>query len=262
MSASPSNTDRSESLPMTYCLGMRLRAGLVMVADSRTNAGVDFVSTYRKSFVFDKADDRVIVLMTAGNLAITQSVVSLLEQRAEGDDPALNLYAAESMYDVARLVGKTLRDVHDLDGEALRVHGTEFNASFILGGQIRGRTMRLFNIYAAGNFIEATDETPYLQIGETKYGKPIVERVLTVDTPLPEAAKCALVSFDSTIKSNLSVGPPLDLVICPVDSCRATIRLRLDEDDPYWSTLRVRWGEGLRELFGRLPDPDWLLGRV
>jgi len=247
---------------MTYCLGMRLRAGLVFVADSRTNAGVDFVSTYRKCFVFDAADDRVVVLMTAGNLAITQSVVSLLEQRADLADPKLSLYAAESMYDVARLVGHTLREVHDIDGEALRAHGTDFNASFILGGQIKGRSMRLFNIYAAGNFIEATDETPYLQIGETKYGKPIIERVLTVDTPIPEATKCALVSFDSTIKSNLSVGPPLDLVICPADSCRATVRLRLDEDDAYWSKLRVSWGEGLRELFTDLPDPSWLAGRV
>ena len=135
-------------------------------------------------------------------------------------------------------------------------------ACFILGGQIRGRTMRLFNIYAAGNFIEATDETPYLQIGETKYGKPIIERVLTADTPIPEATKCALVSFDSTIKSNLSVGPPLDLVICPADSYRATIRMRLGEDDPYWCEVRNSWGEGLRNLFTDLPDPSWLSGRV
>ncbi len=247
---------------MTYCLGMRLRAGLVFLSDSRTSAGVDFVSSYRKSFVFDQSEDRIVVLLTAGNLAITQSVVSLLEQRAESSDPKQSLYAAESMYDIARLIGATLREVHDMDGEALRQHGTEFNASFILGGQIRGRTMRLFNIYAAGNFIEATDETPYLQIGETKYGKPIIERVLTVDTPIPEATKCALVSFDSTIKSNLSVGPPLDLVICPADSYRATIRLRLGEDDPYWSEIRQSWGEGLRDLFTDLPDPSWLTGRV
>jgi putative proteasome-type protease len=247
---------------MTYCLGMRLKAGLLFVADSRTNAGVDFVSTFRKSFVFDGADDRVIVILTAGNLAITQSVISLLEQRSECGDPALSLYAAESMYDIARLVGRTLREVHDLDGEALRAHGTEFNASLILGGQVRGRTMRLFNIYAAGNFIEATDDTPYFQIGESKYGRPIIERVLTPETPLPEAAKCALVSFDSTIKSNLSVGPPLDLIICPADKYRATVRMRLDEHDEYWTALRYNWGEGLRDLFTDLPDPPWLMGKV
>lgn len=242
---------------MTYGLGMKLDAGMVFVSDSRTNAGVDSVATFRKCFVFDAAADRIIVILTAGNLAITQSVISLLEERLDSPDPQRSLHAAASMYDVARLVGNTLREVFEADGEHLRQHGAEFAATLIVGGQIRGRRMRLFNVYAAGNFIEATTDTPYFQIGETKYGKPIIERVLTPETPLVQATKCALVSFDSTIKSNLSVAPPLDLVIVPADTQKASVRLRIAEDDPYWSDLRRRWGEGLRALFDDLPDPDW-----
>ena len=245
---------------MTYCLGLRLNAGMVFVSDSRTNAGVDFISAYRKCFVFDQFDDRIIVILTAGNLAITQSVISLLEDRAEGGDPKRSLYAAPSMFEVARIIGNTLREVHAEDAESLRQHNTEFNASMIVGGQIRGRRMRMFNVYAAGNFIEAGEDTPYLQIGETKYGKPIIERVVTMDTPLVEAAKCALVSFDSTIKSNLSVAPPLDMVIVPIDSLKAQVRWRITEDDPYFLDIRRRWGEGLRSLFVDLPDPAAVVG--
>lgn len=241
---------------MTYCLGMKLDAGMVFVSDSRTNAGVDSVATFRKSFVFEGAD-RIVVILTAGNLAITQSVISLLEERLDSSDPTRSLYAAAGMYDIARLVGNTVREVFDADGEHLRQHGAEFAASLIVGGQIKGRRMRLFNVYAAGNFIEATTDTPYFQIGETKYGKPIIERVLTPATPLVHATKCALVSFDSTIKSNLSVAPPLDLVIVPADTQRASVRARIADDDAYWSDLRRRWGEGLRALFDELPDPPW-----
>ncbi|KJS36659.1 MAG: peptidase [Rhodospirillaceae bacterium BRH_c57] len=244
---------------MTYCLGMRLDAGMVFVSDSRTNAGVDSVATFRKSFVFDGAEDRIVVILTAGNLAITQSVISLLEERLDSDDPARSLYAAGSMYDIARLTGNAVREVFQEDGEHLRQHGSEFAASLIVGGQIKGRRMRLFNVYAAGNFIEATEDTPYFQIGETKYGKPIIERVLTPATPLVQATKCALVSFDSTIQSNLSVAPPLDLVIVPADTQRASVRIRIADDDPYWNDLRRRWGQGLRALFDDLPDPDWAL---
>lgn len=241
---------------MTYCLGMKLREGLVFMSDSRTNAGVDSVATFRKTFVFE-GEDRAIVILTAGNLAITQSVISLLEERLDEADPNRSIMAAVSLYDVARLIGAAVREVFDADGEHLRHHGAEFTASLIVGGQIHGRRMRLFNIYAAGNFIEATDETPYFQIGETKYGKPIIERVLTPDTPMVQAIKCGLVSFDSTIKSNLSVAPPLDLVVVPANACKAEIRRRIAEDDPYWNELRVRWGEGLRALFDDLPDPSW-----
>jgi putative proteasome-type protease len=237
---------------------MRLKAGMIFVSDSRTNAGVDSVATFRKCFVFDAEPDRVIVVLTAGNLAITQAVISLLEERIGSGRTTHNIYKAKSMFEVARAVGDTVREVFRLDGTHLKDHGTDFNASLIVGGQIKGRRMRLFNVYSAGNFIEAGDETPYLQIGETKYGKPIIERVVTVDTPLEEAVKCALVSFDSTIKSNISVAPPLDVVVVPADTCRAAIRCRITEDDPYFKALRRLWGEGLRRIFTQLPDPDWV----
>ncbi|OAN44769.1 peptidase [Paramagnetospirillum marisnigri] len=244
---------------MSYCLGMRLKAGMVFVSDSRTNAGVDSVATFRKSFVFDGAPDRVIVILTAGNLAITQSVISLLEERLGSKAASRSLYKAKSMYDVARMVGQTLREVFEMDGAHLKSHGADFVASLIVGGQIKDRRMRLFNVYAAGNFIEATDETPYFQIGETKYGKPIIERVITPETSLEEAVKCALVSFDSTIKSNISVALPIDVVVVPADGCRASIRYRVTDEDPYFKSLRRTWGEGLRKIFSQLPEPEWVL---
>lgn len=243
---------------MSYCLGIRLKSGMVFVSDSRTNAGVDSVATFRKSFVFDGAPDRVIVILTAGNLAITQSVISLLEEKLGSKAAARNLYKAKSMYEVARMVGQTLREVFETDGAHLKAHGSDFIASLIVGGQIKGRRMRLFNIYAAGNFIEASDDTPYFQIGETKYGKPIIERVITPDTSLEEAVKCALVSFDSTIKSNISVALPIDVVVVPADECKASIRYRVTDEDPYFKSLRRTWGEGLRKIFSQLPEPEWV----
>ena len=242
---------------MTYCLGMRLNDGLVFVSDSRTNAGVDSVSTFRKCYIFDGVPDRVVVILTAGNLSIAQSVISLIEERIDSDDPTRSIYRCESMYDTVRLVGRAIREVYDLDGPALERHGAEFNVSLVVGGQIRGRRMRLFNVYAAGNFIEATSETPYFQLGETKYGKPIIERVLRMETPLVKAAKCALVSFDSTIRSNLSVAPPIDLVICPRDKLTASVVWHIEDDDPYFKDIRQQWGRGLRNLFDDLPDPNW-----
>lgn len=242
---------------MTYCLAMRLNEGMIFMSDTRTNAGVDSVATFTKSFVFD-GPDRIVVILTAGNLAITQSVISILEERLPSRDKQKSLYAAGSMYEVARIAGHALREVYEQDAANLKLQGVDFNASLIVGGQIKGRRMRLFNVYAAGNFIEASAETPYFQIGETKYGKPIIERVLTVETPLDEATKCALVSFDSTIKGNISVAAPLDLVIVPINSQSAALRRRIHEDDPYWQTLREQWGRGLRDLFEALPDPDWM----
>jgi putative proteasome-type protease len=242
---------------VSYCLGIRLKAGMVFVSDSRTNAGVDSVATFRKSFVFDGAPDRVVTILTAGNLAITQSVISLLEERIATYNGQPTLYSVRSMYEVARLVGETLREVYHTDASHLKNHGTDFNASLIVGGQIQGRRMRLFNVYAAGNFVEASEDTPYFQIGETKYGKPIIERVINVDTSLEEAVKCALVSFDSTIKSNISVALPIDVVVVPADACHATIRYRVTEDDTYFKSLRRHWGEGLRKIFSELPEPEW-----
>ncbi|MGE5504347.1 MAG: peptidase [Actinomycetota bacterium] len=243
---------------MSYCLGMQLNAGMVFISDTRTNAGVDNVATFRKCFVFDAAADRVVVVLTAGNLAITQAVISLLEDRLGSSDPAKSMYAACSMFEVARVVGNTLREVHHEDGAHIKQHGAEFNASLIVGGQIAGQRMRLFNVYAAGNFIEANDDTPYFQIGETKYGKPIIERVLAMDTPLVQAVKCALVSFDSTMKSNLSVALPLDLVVVPAGALKPSIQHRVDGSEAYFTTLRRMWGEGLNKLFLDLPDPDWM----
>lgn len=242
---------------MSYCLGMRLDQGLIFITDSRTNAGVDSVATFRKTFIFDDADDRVVVLLSAGNLAITQAVVSLLTERLAETDTGRSLYAAGSMFEVARVVGAVLREVHDQDGDALAAQGVEFSAAFILGGQIRGEGPRLFHIYSAGNFIEASRETPYFQIGETKYGKPILERVLRPEMPLLDAAKCGLVSFDSTIRANLSVGPPFDLTICLADACTVTMRRSFGAGDPYFDRLGRVWGNGLRTLFLTLPNPDW-----
>lgn len=242
---------------MSYCLGMRLDEGLIFISDSRTNAGIDSVATFRKTFLFDDAEDRVIVLLSAGNLAITQAVITLLTERLAETDTGRSLYAAPSMFEVARVVGSVLREVRDQDGEALAAQGVEFAASFILGGQIRGEPTRLFHIYSAGNFIESSRETPYFQIGETKYGKPILERVLRPEMPLMDAAKCGLVSFDSTIRANLSVGPPFDLTICLDDACTVSMRRSFAAGDPYFDRLGRVWGNGLRTLFLTLPNPDW-----
>ena len=242
---------------MTYGVGMLLDEGLVMVSDSRTHAGVDQVASFRKMHVWEAAGERAIVLLTAGNLAVSQSVVSLLaEGVGEGPD-APTLATVGSMFEAARLVGAAVREVFRVDGPALKQHGAEFAASFILGGQIRGRRLRLFNVYAAGNFIEATAETPYFQIGETKYGKPIIDRVVQSTTGLREALRCALISMDSTLKSNLSVGPPIDVAVYRRDALRLAVRQRIEDGDPYFRDLRKRWGTGLRSVFQTVPDPDW-----
>jgi len=208
---------------MTYCVAMRLNAGLVFLSDSRTNAGMDQISTFRKMSVYEKAGERVLVVLTAGNLAITQAVKQLLgNETIEGSDgEPCTIWTAKSLFDVARIVGSAVRKVHARDAESLKKHGIDFNCSLIVGGQIKGETMRLFNVYAAGNFVEAgIDGVCYFQIGESKYGKPVIDRVVTPQTPLQEAAKCALISMDSTLKSNLSVGLPLDLMVYEADTLR------------------------------------------
>ncbi len=239
---------------MTYCVATLLDTGMVFLADSRTNAGVDHVNTFRKMHVFERAGDRVLVLMTAGNLAVSQAVVHLLHEAAV-DAHADSVYTAPNMFEAAVLVGEALRVVHRRDAAAFKEHGIDFNASFIIGGQIRGELPRLFNIYAAGNFIEATDDTPYFQIGESKYGKPILDRVITRSTSLAEATKCALISMDSTIRSNLSVGAPLDLVCLRRDALRVLTHRRIDSDDDYFRMIRSAWGESLRHAFHALPNP-------
>ncbi len=242
---------------MTYCVGMLLDEGMVFLADSRTNAGIDQINTFRKMNVFEQPGERVLVLMTSGNLAITQSVLSILNEAIAADDERPSLMNATNLFEATRVVGEALREVHRRDAEALKNFGIEFGAALILGGQIGDEKPRLFSIYAAGNFIEATPETPYFQIGESKYGKPIIDRVLRASTPLAEAAKCALISMDSTIRSNLSVGPPLDLVIVRAGQRRVTHHQKLDYESEYLHMIHLKWGEALRQAFGDLPDPDF-----
>lgn len=242
---------------MTYCLGILLDDGLVFASDSRTNAGVDSVATFRKLFLFEQPEERVIAILTAGNLAVSQEVISMVERGLYSDDPGRSLFQVDSLFHVAKIVGGFLRSVFDRDAEYFRAHATEFNASMIVGGQIRGERPRLFLIYPAGNFIEAGAETPYFQLGETKYGKPILERVLTPAVSLVDAAKCALVSFDSTIKANISVAPPIDLLIYRKDTFKVATHQRIVENDPYFLTLCQHWGEGLRRVFAEAPDPPW-----
>lgn len=240
---------------MTYCVAMRLDAGLVFLSDSRTNAGVDHINTFRKMHVFVREGERVLVLMTSGNLSISQSVVNTLREKLEGRGSNLN--KVKNMFEAAKHVGDCLREVHDRDAEALEKFGVDFASSIILGGQIKGEEPRVFSIYAAGNFIEATRETPYFQIGESKYGKPIIDRVISPKTSLDEAAKCALISMDSTIRSNLSVDLPLDLVIYERDALKLRQQVQITRDTAYYGQIRKQWGEHLRQGFAALPDPDW-----
>jgi putative proteasome-type protease len=245
---------------MTYCVGIKINAGMVFLSDSRTNAGVDNISTYRKMIVYERPGDRFMVLLSAGNLSISQSVREILqvEQLKEaGSSDATTIWNATSMFDAARVLGQTVRHVYERDAEALKNSGVEFNVNLIFGGQIRGEGMRLFQVYSAGNFIEATAETPYFQVGEYKYGKPVLDRVLTPETDLDEAAKCALVSMDSTMKSNLSVGPPLDLVVYEANRFETDKVVCIDAQNPYYRMLHMAWGQKLREVFDSLEDPVW-----
>ena len=240
---------------MTYCVGLSVDTGLVLLSDSRTNAGVDQINTFRKMSVFEQPDERVLVLLSAGNLAITQAVVSLLYERQSKEGESL--LRAIDLFEAARHVGDCVREVHRRDAESLQAFGIDFNASFLLGGQIKGEAPRLFNIYAAGNFVEASTDTPYFQIGESKYGKPILDRIFNWNSSLKEAAKCALVSMDSTLKSNLSVGMPLDLMCYRRDSLHAERRLRISADNAYFNSLHEAWSERIREAFSQLPMLEW-----
>jgi putative proteasome-type protease len=239
---------------VTYCVGVRVDEGLVFLSDSRTNAGVDQVSTFRKMTFFEVPGDRVLVLLSAGNLSVSQSVTGLLRERA-GSAKA-SLLTVRTMADAARLVGDAVRDVYQRDAGPLKDHGIEFNPTFIIGGQISGESPRLFHVYSAGNYIETTADTRYFQIGESKYGKPIIDRVIKAQTPLPAVAKCALISMDSTIRSNLSVGMPLDLAIVRRDSLQIAMHRSIGADDPYFKVIRDGWGESLGNAFHALPDPS------
>ena len=242
---------------MTYCVGIVLDEGMVFASDSRTNAGVDNVSSFSKMRVFEKPGDSVIVALSSGNLSITQSTIALLEQNSRRQEGGQSIWSAQSMYDVATLLGDTMRQVRVRDGAFLQQSNVDVTANFIVGGQIKGEEPRLFLVYSEGNFIEASSLAPFLQIGETKYGRPVLDRVITRSSSLVEAAKCALVSFDSTMRSNISVGLPIDLVVYDTDTLKIGTRRRIEETDPYYSMIHREWGEGLRRVFTELPDPDW-----
>lgn len=241
---------------MTYCVGILLRDGLIFAADSRTNAGLDNIFTFRKLAKIEQPGDRFMAILTAGNLATSQAVVSMVSERLEEGTEETSLYKVPTMFGAARILGNALREVVDADGDYIRAEHADPSASFILGGQIRGRPMRLFHIYSAGNFIEATKETPFMQIGETKYGKPILDRVVEYDMPLDRGAKAALISFDSTMRSNLSVGLPLDLVVYREGALGVSHHQDIGHDNEYFHNLREDYGARLLDVFNGLPNPD------
>ncbi|MCX7945776.1 MAG: proteasome-type protease [Hydrogenophilus sp.] len=237
---------------MTYCVGMLTEEGLVFLADTRTNAGVDQINTFQKIFPFQIPGERAIAVMTAGNLGVTQSIIALLTERFRSrHDPSLA--SVSTLFSAAQHVGDCVREVWRRDGEVLRQFGVDFNVTLIIGGQIQNEPPRLFLVYAAGNFVEATPDTPYFQIGESKYGKPILDRIFRFTTPLLDAAKCALISMDSTLKSNLTVGMPLDLLCYRRDQLHFPPPLRFEEDHPYWQALRTAWSARIQEAFAALP---------
>ena len=242
---------------MTYCVGALLDQGIIFASDSRTNAGVDNFSKFCKMTVFERTGDRVIVLLSSGGLAGTQAIVSVLRQRCESGDGSPNLWTARTMFDVAGLISDATRDVERRDGTHLKNSDLVFNASFIFGGQIAGEPPRLFRTYAETNFIEAEVDTPFLQTGETKYGKPILDRVIKSSTSLSDATKCLLVSFDSTMRSNLSVGMPIDLLCYERDSLQVRMRRRFEPGDVHFTTLSQAWSEGVRTVFRELPELVW-----
>jgi putative proteasome-type protease len=242
---------------MTYCVALKFDAGLVFASDTRTNAGVDNISRVDKMHVFANVGNRVIVALSAGNLSITQNALNQIERAAKENPGAPNIYTVTTLYDAAELIGNTLREVRNRDGEYLRAQNIDASASFIVGGQIGGEDPRLFLVYSEGNFIEASGEAPFFQNGEIKYGKPVIDRVLRRDLPMADAIKLALVSMDSTMRSNISVGLPIDVLVYSVDSLNADNRHRIEEDDEYFRDLGRRWNDGLKQAFASVPAPAW-----
>lgn len=241
---------------MTYCLGIINRFGIVMAADSRTNAGVDYISAYRKLFDFSLNGDRILIICTSGNLSVTQGVITSLKRDIQNQEE-INLHSLHSMYDIAHYIGNKSRQIQDRDRPWLERDKIEFQCNFLLGGQIKGEDPQLYLIYPQGNYIQATKETPFLQIGETKYGKPLLDRTITYDTPLEAMAKCALLSIDSTMKSNISVGPPIHLVMYEANSFSLYNKLQLRLGDPYLAKIRKLWEESVRQAFESMPNIEW-----
>jgi putative proteasome-type protease len=247
------------SKSMTYCCGILVREGLVMFADTRTNAGVDNIATFRKLHVFKDPGKRIMAIASAGNLSISQSVVSILTEGYDNPETGEHetLMNAPSMFQAAQRVGHVIRTIHATEGKALESSDVSFDVSFLFGGQIAGERMRLFMIYSAGNFIEGTTDTPYLQIGEHKYGKPVLDRAISYGMDLYDALKVGLVSIDSTMRSNLSVGLPIDLLVVRRDTCDAELIYRIEPGEPYFTDLRERWSAALRAAHIAIPRPPY-----
>jgi putative proteasome-type protease len=241
---------------MTYCVGISLHAGMIFASDSRTNAGVDQIGKYTKMHIFEVPGERVIVILNSGNLSMTQNTMNLLKDATHSSDPtARHILNASSLFEVAEMVGQAMRTTQQRESPYLP--GIDISSNYIIGGQIRGEAPRLFMLYSQGNFIESGDDTCFFQVGETKYGKPIIDRVVKPNTSLVDAAKCVLISFDSTMRSNISVGLPIDLLFYETDSFKVKVHKRLDEHNEYYMRIHHQWGHGLRELFHQLPSPDW-----
>ena len=246
---------------MTYCVGMLVEQGLVMIADTRTNAGVDDISCYRKLHILENDEDRLIVAATSGNLSVTQLVISLLAEGLppiEEGDPVRSLATVPTMFRAAQLVGEAVASARDDVSKALSAENIQAGISLLLGGRIGDGPLKLYLLYSAGNFIECHKDAPYLQIGETKYGKPILDRALQWNTPLDEAVKVGLISFDSTMRSNLAVGRPLDLIVIPGDHAQPVIQRRIGADDAYFNDLSARWSMLLSESRATIPDPPFM----
>ena len=244
---------------MTYCCGILVRDGLVMIADTRTNAGLDNISVFRKLQVYSNPGERIMAIAASGNLSLTQSVVSTVNEGWENPESGERetLMNAPTMFKAAQRIGRAIRMLAEIEGEALDQSEVKFDLAFLFGGQIKGERLRLFMIYAAGNFIECTIDTPYLQIGEHKYGKPVLDRAITYDIDLYDALKIGLISVDSTMRSNLSVGMPLDILVVRRDTCKAELNYRIEPGEPYFHDLRERWSAALRAAHNNIPRPPY-----
>ena len=248
---------------MTYCCGILVRDGLVMIADTRTNAGLDNISTFRKLHVFRDPGQRVMAIASSGNLSLSQSVVSILTEGYENKDTGEieTLMNAPTMFQAAMRIGQAIRRVHDIEGPGLQAADVKFDVAFLFGGQIKGDKLRLFMIYSAGNFIECTVDTPYLQIGEHKYGKPILDRAVRYGIDIYDGLKIALLSMDSTIRSNLGVGMPIDVLVVRRDACDAELSYRIEPGEPYFHDLSERWSAALRAAHMAIPRPPYVTPR-
>ena len=244
---------------MTYCVGVLVQGGLVMIADTRTNAGLDNISTFRKLHLFTQPGERVLAIASAGNLSVSQAVVSMLQEGTENPDTKEleTILEAPTMFRAAQLIGRAIRRVRAIDGPGLEEVDLRFEVSFLFGGQIKGGPMRLYMVYSAGNFIECSQDAPFLQIGEHKYGKPILDRAVSDGTDLYDALKIALVSMDSTMRSNLSVGLPIDIAVIPRDGLQTDLVHRIEAGEPYFHDLRERWSTALRAAHMAIPPPPY-----